>query len=80
MSDEQFIPDPNAVMFGAFAAMQGAIRALIQTHPNPLALIAKLHNEKETSLAMLMNSTAPDAAIQVFESTMASFLPESSQE
>ena len=80
MSDEQFIPAPNAAMFGAFAAMQGAIRALIQTHPKPLALIAALHNEKETTLTVLMNSTAPDAAIQAFESTMASFLPEADRE
>ncbi len=80
MSDEQFTPDPNAAMFGAFSAMQAAIRALIQTHPNPLALIAKLHYEKETSLAYLMNGPFPEVVIESFESTMAAFLPEADQE
>lgn len=72
---EEFIPDPSAAFFGSFAAIQAVLRALVQEHPDPARLLARLHDEKESSLAFLMNSPCPEAAIDVFESTIGTLIP-----
>lgn len=74
-----FAADPEGTYFGAQAAFQAAIRAIISSHPDPQRLMVHWEREQETSMAWLLHQpTKNDAAIHMFEAmlgSMASAIP-----
>lgn len=73
---KDFIPDPAAAQYGIYQAMLVAFQSLILTHHDVEALVDRLKVETEAARVNMLNSQAPDAAIEVFDSTMHVLIPE----
>lgn len=48
---------------GMLFAVQAVLRALIAAHPEPSALRAELHEERESTLAWLLGQSTPERTI-----------------
>lgn len=62
-------PDPQAANFGAYAALQDALRAVIATHPNPDLLYQAMRHEYEHTTAFLLGSNMREQALKSYEHT-----------
>jgi hypothetical protein len=58
--------DIRASVMGFQIAYGSAMRALIKTHPDPLALVGAMNLEHQESIALLTASMAPDEVIEAF--------------
>ena len=70
MTDEDLQKQIAADMLGMQMAFGCAIRALIATHPDPVALVRELKKEKEETVVLLNASPIPDRAIDAFLASM----------
>ncbi|GAB3255077.1 hypothetical protein [Chitinimonas naiadis] len=61
--------DPNAANFGAYAALQDALRALISTHPNKARLAQAMQHEHEHTTAFLLGAAMREQALTTYEET-----------
>lgn len=66
MKNEDLQEQLSADMAGMHLALGCAIRALISTHPDPVALTRALQQEKEEMLVYLNASPVPDRSIEAF--------------
>lgn len=56
----------NASLMGFHAAMGAAIRALLKTHPHPLAIAAAMNHEYQETLALLTANPIPDEVLEAY--------------
>ena len=56
----------QAVTLVLLASMQGIVRALIRTHPDPGLLKRVMENEKEQTMALLSNLPTQELALELF--------------
>jgi hypothetical protein len=61
--------DLQDAVFGMFAAMLTATRAIVRAHPDKEALIRQMEREAEETIALLLARNVSDRQIEVFRET-----------
>lgn len=70
MTDQHDPAEPSrekAFMFATTLATNNVLRALIKTHPDPVALVEQINLEHEETMALLLNNPVYDIGIEMFE-------------